>query len=283
MVQQPESDDQLAYDVMSQVLLTIGPRIKETQSSHLLEQLRILQDQGLPSRQILSRFRVELVARKEFETKSMNEIVTGVQEWEQKNLPPDDILAMLGKAHQDTLLALIRAASERAAKVMEDCIVDIDDESQAPESRLAVCKRRLTELAAEAKRDKEENEKATHRQAQPKAGSLPDVLTAAIRAVPQVKFALGVAGVAEAAQLGIAAFAGNARLAFFGTIVTIGLMGLLLVFAKAAKLNPRAYQAPALVFVWAITITFVTFLAILVTAVTTGHPSAIFKLLFGAT
>jgi hypothetical protein len=283
MAQQPESDDQLALDVMSQVLLTIGPRIKETQSSHLLEQLRILQDQGLPSLQILSRFRAELVARKELEATSMKEILAGVKESERKNPPPDDIPGMLGHAHYNTLLALIRAASERAVKVIEDCIVDIDDESQGPEGRLAICKRRLTELAAEAKRDNEDREQVKRHQEQPKVGPVPDVLSAAIRAVPQVRFALGVAGVAVAAQLAIAAFGGNARLAFIGTLVTIGLMVLLLIFANAAKLNPRAFQAPALVVVWTITVAFVAFLVILVTAITTGRPSAIFKLLFGAT
>ena len=75
-------------------------------------------------------------------------------------------------------------------------------------------------------------------------------LRQAIKAVPQVRWALGVLGVAAAASLVFGLFA-NKFVAIAGTFVMLLLMVILLVFARGvATLARTSLKIPALVFMW---------------------------------
>ena len=77
-----------------------------------------------------------------------------------------------------------------------------------------------------------------------------EVFREAIRAVPAVKYALGVAGLLSVVAI-TKAFGLNAPTAVAGTIITLVLMVALLVFARLTA-NPRGYfKWPALIFMWA--------------------------------
>lgn len=92
------------------------------------------------------------------------------------------------------------------------------------------------------------------------------ILREAIRAVPAVKYALGIAGVAAAIAI-IKGFKLDFRVAIFGTIIMLILMMLLVIFAKATKTNAKAIAIPALVFTWfALLITMATALLLLTSA-----------------
>lgn len=76
------------------------------------------------------------------------------------------------------------------------------------------------------------------------------LLQEAIKADPDVKNALGIAGVASVVTI-IAGFKIDYRIAVFGTIIMIALMVLLLIFSNAASArNKRALRLPSLVVTW---------------------------------
>ncbi|MCI0494915.1 carboxypeptidase-like regulatory domain-containing protein [candidate division KSB1 bacterium] len=76
------------------------------------------------------------------------------------------------------------------------------------------------------------------------------ILKEAIKAVPAVKYALGVAGIASVIAI-VAGFKIDYRIAVFGTIIMIGLMLLLLIFSNAASpKNKRSLRLPSLVLTW---------------------------------
>lgn len=75
------------------------------------------------------------------------------------------------------------------------------------------------------------------------------VLQAAITAVPAVKYALGIAGIGAVVAI-IAGFQTDPRIAVFGIIIVIGLMFVLLVFARLTELAPKQLVTPALVATW---------------------------------
>src|SRR4051812_49204089 len=75
------------------------------------------------------------------------------------------------------------------------------------------------------------------------------ILREAIRAVPAVKYALGVAGIVAAVAI-VAAFGLDLRIAAFGTIITFVLMVVLVVFAKFSTTAPRHFLVPILVMMW---------------------------------
>lgn len=99
------------------------------------------------------------------------------------------------------------------------------------------------------------------------------ILNAAIRAVPPVKFALGIAGVAAAAALVRGVFWGNTKLAFACVLLMLPLMFLLLVFSAATELR-RELKAPALVLTWAMVFLIVISAACTTGFVFTGYPKA---------
>lgn len=76
------------------------------------------------------------------------------------------------------------------------------------------------------------------------------ILKEAIKVVPAVKYALGIAGVASVIAI-VAGFKIDYRIAVFGTIIMIGLMLLLLIFSNAASpQNKRSLRLPSLVLTW---------------------------------
>jgi hypothetical protein len=101
---------------------------------------------------------------------------------------------------------------------------------------------------------KQEPEPKAHREGPGTAdwSNLPAarVLGEAIQAVPQVKYALGVAGIVAAVAI-VRSFGLDLRIAAFGAVVTLVLMACLVIFAKLSRLAPPHFVAPALAMVWA--------------------------------
>jgi hypothetical protein len=75
------------------------------------------------------------------------------------------------------------------------------------------------------------------------------LLRESIRAVPAVKYALGVAGIVSAIAI-VSAFGMDLRIAGFGTIITFALMVVLVVFAKLSTTAPRHFLVPVLLLMW---------------------------------
>jgi hypothetical protein len=75
------------------------------------------------------------------------------------------------------------------------------------------------------------------------------ILHEAIRAVPAVKYALGVAGIVAAIAI-IQLLRVSLVTAVFGTVVMIVLMTLLVIFARLARTTPSKLTLPAQVFTW---------------------------------
>jgi len=76
------------------------------------------------------------------------------------------------------------------------------------------------------------------------------VLNEAIKAVPAVIYALGVLGVAAAVAV-MAGFQLGASVAVFGTIIMMGLMVVLLVFARLASTPDPVLRGPGVFMAWA--------------------------------
>ena len=76
-----------------------------------------------------------------------------------------------------------------------------------------------------------------------------EILDKAIRAVPPIKYALGVAGIVAAIAI-VASMHISYTLAAFGTVVMFVLMTTLVVFARVARTSNESMHIPALVFTW---------------------------------
>lgn len=75
------------------------------------------------------------------------------------------------------------------------------------------------------------------------------VLHEAIKAVPSVKYALGISGIVASIAI-IQAFRIGYRIAFFGTIAIFILMVLLVIFARLTRTAPKYFLMPAMVLMW---------------------------------
>jgi hypothetical protein len=75
------------------------------------------------------------------------------------------------------------------------------------------------------------------------------ILREAIRAVPAVKYALGIAGIVSVISI-VAALGLDLRIAAFGTVIMIFLMTLLVIFAKLTAVTSRYFLLPVLVLMW---------------------------------
>jgi predicted Ser/Thr protein kinase len=75
------------------------------------------------------------------------------------------------------------------------------------------------------------------------------VLREAIRAVPAVKYALGVAGIVSAIAI-IVSFGIDLRVAFFGAVLMFVLMTMLVVFARLSGAVPKYLTLPAIILVY---------------------------------
>jgi hypothetical protein len=86
--------------------------------------------------------------------------------------------------------------------------------------------------------------------------ALRDLLNDAIRAVPAVRYALGVAGIAAATAIIYAIFQQKAEVAIIGTAIMIAFMVVLLVFAALSRISIGIIQYPAILLLWITIICF---------------------------
>jgi hypothetical protein len=93
-----------------------------------------------------------------------------------------------------------------------------------------------------------------------------DVLTRAIKMVPSVKYALGVAGIGASA-VSIKAFSSNVRSTFLMILTMFALMTLLVVFGRVAKLGPNGLRVPAIFLTWTVLLFYVGSGALMVSSV----------------
>jgi hypothetical protein len=100
----------------------------------------------------------------------------------------------------------------------------------------------------------------------PSANSPADVLRAAVNAVPAVKYALGVAGIAAAAALAASFFAGRTQAALLASAAMLVLMILLVLFARLTSTASKALVPAVLFMTWAILLLVIASAGLLVTS-----------------
>jgi hypothetical protein len=84
----------------------------------------------------------------------------------------------------------------------------------------------------------------------PEALSPITVLREAIRAVPAVKYALGIAGIVSAIAIVTGGFRIDLRIAVFGTVIMFVLMTVLVLFARLSTTPHHALGIAVIVLVW---------------------------------
>jgi hypothetical protein len=97
------------------------------------------------------------------------------------------------------------------------------------------------------------------------------LLPEALQAVPAVKYALATLAVAGCVAVGIGYFK-NPRVALVAMLVGFTLMGLMVIFARVAKLPGRALKVPAVVFAWSCLLLFMVWAAGMTASVFAGWP-----------
>ncbi|MCP4344593.1 MAG: hypothetical protein GY795_03580 [Desulfobacterales bacterium] len=75
------------------------------------------------------------------------------------------------------------------------------------------------------------------------------ILKDAIIAVPALKFALGIAGIISVIAI-TRSFRIDWRIAFFGTVIMLFLMVVLVIFARLTQQQDVSFRLPILVFIW---------------------------------
>ncbi len=98
-----------------------------------------------------------------------------------------------------------------------------------------------------------------------------NVITKAIKAVPAVKWALGVAGVLAALSLGLMFFK-SAPAAIAGAIAMMFLMVLLRVIAEAVRDRSNNLRLPVLAVVWTVVLLFIGFCGTTFSSIAFGKP-----------
>jgi hypothetical protein len=97
------------------------------------------------------------------------------------------------------------------------------------------------------------------------------VLTAAIRAVPSVKYALGVAGIVSVIAI-VASMGIDLRIALAGSIIMLFLMTALVVFAKLTTTAAPAFRWPIFLLLWSSILLTIATAILLFTSVFFGVP-----------
>jgi hypothetical protein len=97
------------------------------------------------------------------------------------------------------------------------------------------------------------------------------VLQLAIQAVPAVKYALGVAGIAAAIAL-VTSLKIDLRVAGWGTVVMLVLMGVLFLFNKVTQSHANMFVGPVKVFSWFVLSLFMATSGCLFSSVFFSHP-----------
>jgi hypothetical protein len=114
----------------------------------------------------------------------------------------------------------------------------------------------------------------------PDVDGLMRLIREGIRAVPAVKYALGLAAIAATIQIGVLVSGGNIKLLALGIPLTLGMMVILLLFARAAAVAAAVVLWPIRIIVWASTIAFVILLGSALSALTIGHPERMRDFMF---
>ena len=104
------------------------------------------------------------------------------------------------------------------------------------------------------------------------------ILKEGIKAVPAVKYALGIAGVASALALA-SAFFSSKQAAFLGAAAMLILMVMLVIFSSATALTRGQMKYPALVLTWTILIVFVSSTLLITSSVFFDSPKSFPKLM----
>lgn len=99
----------------------------------------------------------------------------------------------------------------------------------------------------------------------------PSILKQAIKAVPAVKYALGIAGIIAVIAI-VAAFGIDFRVALFGAVGMFVLMTMLVIFASLARQKGSQFRLPALVFTWFSLLSVMALAIVLFTSVFWGRP-----------
>jgi energy-coupling factor transporter transmembrane protein EcfT len=118
-----------------------------------------------------------------------------------------------------------------------------------------------------------------------KADRMPDglnvsptsILSKAIKAVPAVKYALGIGGIVAVIAIVVGGFKIDWRVGVFGTIVMLILMTVLVIFAKLAGQASATFYYPAVVFTWFCLLIFMATAALLFSSVFFNTPIEDFR------
>jgi hypothetical protein len=100
----------------------------------------------------------------------------------------------------------------------------------------------------------------------------PSLLKQAIKAVPAVKYALGVAGIIAVIAIVRGGLNIDFRVAVFGTVIMLVLMTILVVFANLASQQKSSFRKPAIVFTWFSLLLVMATAALLFLSVFFGKP-----------
>jgi ABC-type polysaccharide/polyol phosphate export permease len=106
------------------------------------------------------------------------------------------------------------------------------------------------------------------------------VIGPAVKAVPAVRYAVGVAGIMAALALG-AAFFKDVASAVIGTVAMIILMVLLRVFAAMAATPNHQLKWPAIVLTWTVMVLFILGAGTIFSSVVFGKPRPLSELISG--
>jgi hypothetical protein len=102
-------------------------------------------------------------------------------------------------------------------------------------------------------------------------GSPAELLGQAIEAVPSVKYALGITGIAAAVAL-VVGLNIDPRIAIAGVLVMLVLMVALVTFARVTQLKAKFLTAPAIFFLWAFVLLTVLWACLLTSSVFFNYP-----------
>lgn len=105
------------------------------------------------------------------------------------------------------------------------------------------------------------------------------LLREAIKAVPAMRYALGVAGIVAVVAI-VAAFKLDPKVAVFGAIITLGLMVGLVIFARLTKIASAHLLKPVLVMMWSFLVLIIAQATLLFSAVSFRQPKALADWLF---
>lgn len=91
------------------------------------------------------------------------------------------------------------------------------------------------------------------------------------KAVPATKYAVGILGLAAVVAV-IRQFRLDWAIALWGTIILLGLMILLVVFARLTETSPEEFKGPVKVLMWSFVILFICNCILLSASAFTGYP-----------